>query len=665
MPLTRAELPRVRLPGGDAFHAFAVFAVVFATYLWSMPRTVVLEDDGLFIVSAYFNAIAHSPGYPLYTALAHLATQVPIGSVAMRVHILSALFGALACVALWHIALRLLVDGLFAYVAALAFGFSMTFWSQSIIAEVYTLNVLLFFLLVIPALHDRDTDPGHNGWGACGVGLLFGLALSNHWPLTLLSSPALALLYWPRRKWMLRHGAFVALGVLAGLSPYLWLVYRTHVVPEFCVIGPIRNWRDFWFYVSREGFRAMDVNAGADWVDRVRFAGFALTETARQFGPAGAAFTALGLWQQWRQWPARVGWSLVVAFAGSTFVLIGLLAFDYDLYHRNLFRVYPLVAYACAAIWTALGVQCLAQWLTPRFTAVWVRAALAALLIGTTWMQNARANFRADDTWAAVYGAELLDSLPQSAVLFANADTVNGPAGYLHWVEKVRPDLDLYSGWYLPFAGEIHRPYRLSFPELESLFARFVQNETRPVYYTNDFPHPFGYEDYGLYMKVKPDSPGAEAWVTPHPAIIAYLELLTRLPAPSDPWERMHYWRLRTDHCRVWANLNAPALVEHVRSGTFPACNHFAGRLLMVRVLLAANSREEALMLSLLDAAESLREEAETKEQIAGVASLRAEVLLAFGRRAEAAAQLRKARAQWRDPKNPAFARLEELGQGN
>ena len=32
-------------------------------YLWSMPVTVVLEDDGFFILAARYNAVAHPPGW--------------------------------------------------------------------------------------------------------------------------------------------------------------------------------------------------------------------------------------------------------------------------------------------------------------------------------------------------------------------------------------------------------------------------------------------------------------------------------------------------------------------------------------------------------------------------------------------------------------------------
>ena len=91
-------------------HILTVVLVMLSVYLWSAPRTVVLEDDGFFILAAYFNGIAHPPGYPLYTVLGHFMTWLPFGSVAYRVHALSALFGALGCGVLWWVVSKFCVS---------------------------------------------------------------------------------------------------------------------------------------------------------------------------------------------------------------------------------------------------------------------------------------------------------------------------------------------------------------------------------------------------------------------------------------------------------------------------------------------------------------------------------------------------------------------------
>src|SRR4029453_6340220 len=66
----------------------------------ALAPPVTLVDSGELIVAASHLSVAHPPGFPLYCALSHLVTRVPLGSVAQRVNAASALFAALAAAAL-------------------------------------------------------------------------------------------------------------------------------------------------------------------------------------------------------------------------------------------------------------------------------------------------------------------------------------------------------------------------------------------------------------------------------------------------------------------------------------------------------------------------------------------------------------------------------------
>ena len=105
-----APAPARQPDRADWIHAALVAAALLALYAATSPRSVGPEDDGLFILSSYFLGIEHPPGYPLFTILGKLFTLLPFGSVAYRVHLLSALFGALTCAALW-MCVRQLVEG--------------------------------------------------------------------------------------------------------------------------------------------------------------------------------------------------------------------------------------------------------------------------------------------------------------------------------------------------------------------------------------------------------------------------------------------------------------------------------------------------------------------------------------------------------------------------
>ncbi|MCB0407393.1 MAG: DUF2723 domain-containing protein, partial [Bdellovibrionales bacterium] len=63
----------------------------FLIYFLTVCRTVPGGDSGELITVAYRLGVAHPPGYPLYTILAHLMGYIPFGNVATRINFMSAL----------------------------------------------------------------------------------------------------------------------------------------------------------------------------------------------------------------------------------------------------------------------------------------------------------------------------------------------------------------------------------------------------------------------------------------------------------------------------------------------------------------------------------------------------------------------------------------------
>src|SRR5919106_5157588 len=236
----------------DWAQAGIVALALFVLYASTAPRTVALEDDGLFVLASYYLGIAHPPGYPIYTALGKLFTLLPFGSVAYRVHLLSALFGGLTCAMLWLCARQLFEGRIPAYLAALGLGVSPVFWSQAIIAEVYTLNAFFFLVLVFMGLQAAASPGGSRllPWMA----LLFGLSLSNHYPLMLLVAPAFAILLWPLRRELLRRFGALSCMVILGLLPYAWMVWRSRAPIPINFDGPLESFQEILFFISRAGY---------------------------------------------------------------------------------------------------------------------------------------------------------------------------------------------------------------------------------------------------------------------------------------------------------------------------------------------------------------------------------------------------------------------------
>src|SRR5215831_6699236 len=89
--------------------AGAVFVVALLLYTWTLAPTVTLVDSGELILAAWGTGVAHPPGFPLWVMLAHLASLLPFGNVAVRINFSSALFSALACAMLTLVVAELLV----------------------------------------------------------------------------------------------------------------------------------------------------------------------------------------------------------------------------------------------------------------------------------------------------------------------------------------------------------------------------------------------------------------------------------------------------------------------------------------------------------------------------------------------------------------------------
>src|SRR4051812_40341951 len=136
-------------------------------------------DSGDLITAAATLGVAHPTGYPTYLILARLFQLIPLGDLAFRTTLLSAAAGLLAALVVYSI-VRALVGELgwrtivVAGTAALALGLAPVFWSQAVVAEVYTLNALfvgLILLFTLRAIQRPAAAPWHTPLQGLVVGL--------------------------------------------------------------------------------------------------------------------------------------------------------------------------------------------------------------------------------------------------------------------------------------------------------------------------------------------------------------------------------------------------------------------------------------------------------------------------------------------------------------
>jgi hypothetical protein len=490
----------------DWLQAGAVALALFILYAATSSRTVALEDDGLFILSSYFFGIEHPPGYPLFTAIGHLFTWLPFGSVAYRVHLASALFGALSGGAAWLCARALVAGRLPAYLAAFALGVSPVFWSQAIIAEVYTLNTFFFLVLMFMGLQacppgTQQPNPGGRrllSWMA----LVFGLSLSNHYPLMLLAAPAFAVLLWPLRLELLKRFGTLSWLVVVGLLPYVWMVRHSWAPLPISFDGPLETIPEIIWFLSRAGYADVDYSVSAGWQDRIKFFQFIGGQLLLQFAVLGTLLAAVGCAVQWRSPARRTAAFLAIAFLMTSLVLLLLLRFDYDSIRGHVFHVFPLPAYAVGALWMGVGFG----WTVQRFALRPAHAAAgAAALLALIFASGARINLVPSD-WGARYAQTVLAILPPDAVVLVTSDPDLAPIAYFHMIENQRPDITLYQRKGLILGNRLFHPLRTDGETQQRLLDEMVDEQTVPVVSTLEMYGRYAKRDHWLYVEVDKSS---------------------------------------------------------------------------------------------------------------------------------------------------------------
>ncbi len=505
--MTLAPPERFRVARADWLQAGLVAVVLFALYAATAPHMVLLEDDGGFILSSYFLGVEHPPGFPLYTLIGHLFSKLPFGSVAYRVHLASAFFGALTGSAVWLVARRLMPGHLPAYLAAFGLGFSPVFWSQAIIAKgTYTLNT--FFVLVLMYLGLRACPPAappdpHDRRVLPLMALLFGLALSNHWPLMLLVAPAFLILLWPRRLEILKRLPLLLVCALLGLLPYAWMVYLSQTPLPINFDGPLQSFSEFWYFVTRAGYRGVDISQSSNLLDRIKFFRFLGSQLLIQFALLGTLLAGAGVANLRRALGDRVSAFLVAAFLGPSVVLLLLLGFDYDSVSAHVYHVYPLPAYAVVALWMALGLA----WARRRFSLGAAQSfGVVGGLLAIILFVGGRSNLLEHYDWGERYARTVLRTLPQNAILFVGDDVALGTIGYFHMIDGQRPDITLYQWRGLVLGNRLFHPLRTSEEAIQQKLREFIDNARDPVEMSSLSFGDYAQRDHWLYSEVDKSS---------------------------------------------------------------------------------------------------------------------------------------------------------------
>lgn len=220
-----------------------VFVAALLTYILTLSPDVVGHDGGEFQFVPYVLGIAHQTGYPLFTLLGNLWSQLPLGNVAYRMNLFSALFAALAVELQYRLAYGITGRRGPSLIAALALGTAPLFWKWSVQAGVRSstlfLTTLTFYCAWQWQRHHKASKRGERLWFTL-FAFSLGLGLAHHRTaaFALLGAPIFVLLVdaemLRRWRWLLGAGAVFPMPFLT----YLYLPLRAGIGAPFDQFHP-------------------------------------------------------------------------------------------------------------------------------------------------------------------------------------------------------------------------------------------------------------------------------------------------------------------------------------------------------------------------------------------------------------------------------------------
>ena len=236
-----------------------ILLAVFFIYISTTFPAFKSDDSPETAYTALTLGIGHPPGYPLYTLAGRIFTLIPLASPAFRMNVFSSFLSLLVLLTAYflikHINLRIFGKSymVIGYMAIWILAFSYIFWNQAIEAKggIYILNLFFFAVIIMLSvilMEKFETRYLYLLLFVCGLGL------ANHWPSIILLGPfVLYVLYAGRRSIDINRAVFAVLFLCIGASPYIYLPIRASSMP-------VLNWGNpadtagFWWVVLRKGY---------------------------------------------------------------------------------------------------------------------------------------------------------------------------------------------------------------------------------------------------------------------------------------------------------------------------------------------------------------------------------------------------------------------------
>jgi hypothetical protein len=441
--------------------AMLAAGVPTAVYLATSAPSAHWLDSGTFVAQAADLGIAHPPGHPLAGLVHGAAMLLPIGPVAFRVALVSALCAGLATLFFYHAARSTYITVTGPEIATpLAIGSTwwlagaFGFWFQAVRPEVYALQAALLAFVISQLIRFEEEWPPPKGRLLVAGAFVFGLALANHHLLALLLLPAAAatLGRWVRERGFRGLGLAATAG-LAGVLTYVYLPLRAGSDAALRLGHPDSPSRFYWT-VSAEAFQK-NQGAGVPQPLGERFADV-LVQLADSLHVALLVCALIGLYILLRLTKTRrvgVIWALILVIFLSARAWLGFVRNNPDALGYLIPAMMALVVMAGAFAATIVQMIVGARRQAPK----WLVAIVVLLSLGGAgqFVRHAERASLAGFNDADLFDDLIRRDLPDRAIIIAHSPQTI----FRYWggeaEERLRPDVTLVPVPLLPYPGMV------------------------------------------------------------------------------------------------------------------------------------------------------------------------------------------------------------------
>jgi hypothetical protein len=256
-----------------------IFGLALLAYVVTLSPGVVPADGGEFQLTSTILGIAHPPGYPLYTLLGNLFSQLPqpdatqatlLGNIfgrltrfdpAWRINLLSAVAAALSVMVVSASVRRLHTTQIWGSLAsACSLAYLPIFWNVATAASVRPLTALFaatfaYAILGYAAAHQQDPNNPRKDLYLILFALMLALGLGHHASLVFTGACAGIAGLWIDPSFIRNPRRWIkpAIAFALGLMPLLYLPFRSAAGAPGGA-GDLTTFQGFMHHITAQGF---------------------------------------------------------------------------------------------------------------------------------------------------------------------------------------------------------------------------------------------------------------------------------------------------------------------------------------------------------------------------------------------------------------------------